>query len=43
MIMFKSSIAKILIIVLFLQIMLIVDFKRFIFKIYVHICYYSTF
>jgi hypothetical protein len=34
---FKSSIAKIIIIVLFLKIMSIMDFKRFVSKIYVHI------
>jgi hypothetical protein len=37
----KSSITKIPISVLFLKIILIVDFKRFVFKFYVHICYYS--
>jgi hypothetical protein len=41
-ILFKSSIAKILIIVLFLKIMLIMDFQKYC-LIYVHICYYSKY
>jgi hypothetical protein len=40
-IVFKSSIANIPITVLFLKIMLIMDFERVIIKFYVHICYYS--